>query len=50
MGELLLVLFWGGLLWFIAATPWKKLEMVWLGSIFLILLSGVIPILWMAIR
>lgn len=40
--ELLLVLAWGGFLWYIAVTPKEKMQMTWLVLIGLLLLAPVL--------
>lgn len=48
--ELLLVLFWGGFLWYIAVTPKETMQMTWLVLIGLILISPVFAMLSPAFR
>jgi len=48
--ELLFVLFWGGLLWYIAVTPKVKMEMTWLIMVFLIAVSPLIPLILPSMR
>jgi hypothetical protein len=48
--EFLLVLLWGGFLWYIAVTPKEKMQMVWLVLVGLVLASPILAMIWPALR